>query len=60
MIVPEGGWKLEISDLRRTGIVLSKAKTKLLISCAFTAQLICVFVFVYAKIWFSHDEPFIK
>ena len=30
------------------------AKTKALISCAVTAQLICVFVFAYAKIRFSH------
>ena len=26
-----------------------------MISCAVTAQLICTFVFTYAKIWFSHD-----
>ena len=32
------------------------AKTKALISCAVTAQLICVFVFAYAKSWFSHNE----
>ena len=31
------------------------AKTKSLISCAVTAQLICVFVFASAKHWFSHD-----
>ena len=31
------------------------AKTKALISCAVTAQLICVFVFAYAKRRFSHD-----
>ena len=31
------------------------AKTKAQISCAITAQLICVFVFAYAKHWFSHD-----
>ena len=31
------------------------AKTKVLISCAVTAQLICIFVFAYAKIWFSRD-----
>ena len=31
------------------------AKTKVLISFAVTAKLICVFVFVYAKFWFSHD-----
>ena len=32
------------------------AKTKALISCAFTVQLICVFVFAYAKSRFSHNE----
>ena len=31
------------------------AKTKALISWAVTAQLICVFVFAYAKSRFSHD-----
>ena len=29
------------------------AKTKALISCAFSAQLICVFVFSYANCWIS-------
>ena len=32
------------------------AKTKALISFAVTAKLICVFVFAYAKIRFSHKE----
>ena len=36
------------------------AKTKALISCAVTAQLICAFVFGEAKIWFSHDEAHIR
>ena len=31
------------------------AKTKVLVSCAVTAQLICAFVFAYAKSRFSHD-----
>ena len=31
------------------------AKTKVLISFAVTAKLICVFVFAFAKMWFSHD-----
>ena len=31
-------------------------KTKALISFAVTTKLICVFVFAYAKIWFSHNE----
>ena len=32
------------------------AKTKALISCAVTAQLLCVFVFAYAKSRFSQNE----
>ena len=32
------------------------AKTKALISCAVTAQLICVFVFAYANCWFSQAK----
>ena len=32
------------------------AKTKALISCAVTAQLICVSVIAYAKSRFSHNE----
>ena len=31
------------------------SKNKVLISYAFTAQLICAFVLAYAKIWFSYD-----
>ena len=31
------------------------AKTKVLISFAVTAKVICVFVFAYADCWFSHD-----
>ena len=31
------------------------AKTKTLISFPVTAKLICVFVFAYAKRWFSYD-----
>ena len=40
------------SDLENRGIVLSLGKTKALIA---TAMLIRVFVFTYAKCWFSHD-----
>ena len=32
----------------------------MLISLAVTTKLICVFVFAYAKSWFSHDEAHIK
>ena len=52
----EGGKRVAISDLGSRGIVLSNvAKTKMLISCAVSAQLICAFVFVYAKSRFSHE-----
>ena len=47
----EDGWRLEISDLERD-LTIYVAKTKVLISCAVTAQLICVFVFAYAKAGF--------
>ena len=42
--------KLGISDLRRREFAqfVTVAKTKAQISCAVTAQLICVFVFAYA------------
>ena len=36
------------------------AKIKALISCAVIAQLICAFVFVYAKNRFSHDPAQIE
>ena len=52
----EDGQRLEILDLGSRGIV---AKTKALISFTVTAKLICVFVFAYAKIRFSHDEAHI-
>ena len=52
----EDGLRLEISDLGRNILV---AKTKALISCAVTAQLICVFVFANAKNWFSNDAAHI-
>ena len=35
------------------------AKTKALISCAVTVQLVCAFVFALAKIRFSHDAAHI-
>ena len=36
------------------------AKTKALISFMVTAKLICIFVFVYADCWFSHEAAQIK
>ena len=40
-------------EKKRTGTILV-AKTKALISCAVTAQLICAFVFAYANCQFSY------
>ena len=55
-MVTEDGQMLEISDLEsRGGCAIYKAKTKTLISCAVTAQLIYVFVFAYVKRRFSPD-----
>ena len=46
-------WNLGLRKKRDCTIPV--AKTKTLISLAVTAKLICVFVFAYAKHWFSHD-----
>ena len=48
------GLKLDFgsSDCKCTSYV---AKTKVLISCMVTTQLICIFVFTYTKGRFSHD-----
>ena len=35
-------------------------KTKVLISCEVSAQLICAFVFAYSKIRFSHDAAHVS
>ena len=40
-------------------ICISKTKALTQISCAVTAQLICVFVFAYANSRFSHDAAHI-
>ena len=45
---------------RRINCSIYVAKTKALISCAVTAQLICAFVFSYAESRFSHDVPQIQ
>ena len=44
---------------KRRDCTTNVAKTKALISLAVTAKLICVFVFAYAKIRFSHDAAHI-
>ena len=38
---------------KKRGCTIHAVKTKALISCAVTAQLICAFVFAYADCWFS-------
>ena len=45
-----------VSLIRRSVYVV---KTKALISFVVTAKLICVFVFTYAKCWFSHEAAHI-
>ena len=40
--------------MKKRDCTLCVAKTKALISCAVTAQLICAFVFAYADCWFSN------
>ena len=49
--------KLEISNSGSRGIVrnIFVVKTKALISCTVTSQLICAFVFAYAIRRFTHD-----
>ena len=42
--------------MKKRNCSIPTAKTKVLISFAVTAKLICVFVFAYAKKRFSHDE----
>ena len=51
-------WTLEAAIFRfkqKRDCIIHEAKTKALISCAVTAQLICVFVFTYAIFWFPCD-----
>ena len=47
------GLKFRIKKVEVTYYLCSEKKA--LISFAVTAKLICVFVFAYAKRWFSHD-----
>ena len=49
------GLKLWIQDVVKRDCTIYVAKTKVLISCAMTGQLICVFVFACARSRFSHD-----
>ena len=44
--------------IKKRDCTIRVAKTKALISFAVTAKLICVFVFAYSKIRFSHNEAF--
>ena len=50
----DGKW-LEIGLRNKRDFTIYVAKTKPLSSCAVTTQLICVFVFAYAKSRFSPD-----
>ena len=63
-VQPQTMASLEVLDTGSRGTVLFmtvyEAKTKALISCAVTIQLICTFVFAYAKSRFSHDAAHIE
>ena len=45
---------------QKRDITISEAKTKALFSCMVTVQLICTFVFVYAKSRFSNDAAYMS
>ena len=52
----EDSKRLEIFHLgSRKDCTIREVKTKALSSLTVTAELICAFVFAYAKSWFSHD-----
>ena len=51
----KNGYMLEMSDL----CTIYGAESNVLISCAVIAQLICIFVFAYAKRRFTHDAAHI-
>ena len=50
---------LKFGFRKQKDCTIYEAKTKALISCAVTTQLICVFVFAFAKSRFSHNEAHI-
>ena len=50
------GTLLILTSLEEEYSTIRVAKKKTLISCAVTAQLICVFVFAYANCWLSHAQ----
>ena len=56
----EDGWRLEISILKVEGLYFLCGENKGADQLAVTAQLICVFVFAYAKSLFSHKEAHIR
>ena len=46
---------LNCGFMKKRDCTIRVAKTKMLISCTVTAQLLCIFVFAYAYCWFSHE-----
>ena len=63
--MPASFWKSSYAKLLARsiyghGCTSFVAKTTALISFAVTAELICVFVFAYAKSWFCHDVAHIE
>ena len=56
-ITIEDGYRLDIFKVM--DFTIYEVKTKALISCTVTAQLICAFVFAYARRRFSCDAAYI-
>ena len=57
MGVGETGQIIGETGVGEMGVIptIYEAKTKKLISCTVTAQLICILVFAFSKNWFSYD-----
>ena len=59
ILVSDQARSLKFGFKKKRDCTVTVAKTKVLISCAVTAQLICAFVFAYAYCWvFLCDDPF--
>ena len=52
----EDSWRLR----KKRDCTIYVSKTKVLISCMVTTQLICTFVFTHAKSRFSHDAAHLE
>ena len=57
--VSDTNWAIQLCNFG-LDCTIFVAKTKVLIGCAVTAQLICTFVFAFAKNRFSHVTAYIE